>query len=77
MSRKLQLFSFHLLQTSSCEAPVDLFYNLVGEGKKLLSGLPMMEKKTFNNICCKVFFLKLYGERKLLLDEENIIRNLF
>ena len=67
MSRKLQLFSYHLSQTSSYEAPVDLFYNLVGEGKKLLSGLPMMEKKTFNNICCKVFFPETLWRKKTIV----------
>ena len=54
---------------------------LQGEGKKLLSGLRMMEKKTFNNICCKVFFFKVYGERRiskvgllyLEYNQENII----
>ena len=39
---------------------------LQGEGKKLLSGLRMMEKKTFNNICCKVFFQKFMEKEEFL-----------
>ena len=61
-------FPLYQSKDISGETPVDLFYKLLREGKKLLSGLRMMEKKTFNNICCKVFFPKTLWRMKVIVE---------